>query len=99
MCLSSVLVCALTKCVYLCTMSVMCIYSLILIYEFFCVAVLRLLKEGVDPNTPISSGGSLLHLVKSSVMTTVHYMLHSCAAITVNSVSRICQNQYSTYGI
>uniref|UniRef100_A0A3Q1I8H0 Myosin motor domain-containing protein n=1 Tax=Anabas testudineus TaxID=64144 RepID=A0A3Q1I8H0_ANATE len=24
--------------------------------------VLRLLKEGVDPNTPISSGGSLLHL-------------------------------------
>uniref|UniRef100_A0A3B4Z141 Unconventional myosin-XVI-like n=1 Tax=Stegastes partitus TaxID=144197 RepID=A0A3B4Z141_9TELE len=27
-----------------------------------CVAVLRLLKEGADPNAPISSGGSLLHL-------------------------------------
>lgn len=32
--------------------------------DVWCVAVLRLLKEGVDPNTPISSGGSLLHLVR-----------------------------------
>lgn len=32
------------------------------------VAVLRLLKEGADPNTPISSGGSLLHLVRRTVL-------------------------------
>ncbi|CDQ78186.1 unnamed protein product [Oncorhynchus mykiss] len=30
--------------------------------SLFYVAVLRLLKERADPNTPISSGGSLLHL-------------------------------------
>ncbi|XP_013769817.1 unconventional myosin-XVI-like [Pundamilia nyererei] len=30
--------------------------------------VLRLLKEGVDPNTPISSGGSLLHLAGVNVL-------------------------------
>lgn len=30
--------------------------------EFCCFSVLRLLKDGADPNTPIGSGGSLLHL-------------------------------------
>lgn len=31
-------------------------------------SVLRLLKEGADPHTVLSSGGSLLHLVRASVV-------------------------------
>lgn len=34
-----------------------------------CVSVLRLLKEGADPNTLIPSGGSLLHLVRHKLIT------------------------------
>jgi len=35
------------------------------VFAFFFVPVLRLLKEGADLNTVISSGGSLLHLVRT----------------------------------
>lgn len=35
--------------------------------EFCCFSVLRLLKDGADPNTPIGSGGSLLHLVRNTL--------------------------------
>lgn len=33
----------------------------------FILSALRLLKEGADPHTPVSSGGSLLHLVRTGV--------------------------------
>lgn len=63
--------CVWVLCLCVCIpMHNVCLY-VSLIYQC-CLAVLRLLKEGVDPNTPISSGGSLLHLVKSSVITKVH---------------------------
>ena len=40
------------------------IAALILVPLFFDISVLRLLKDGADPHTLVSSGGSLLHLVR-----------------------------------
>lgn len=36
----------------------------LILFSFFILSALRLLKEGADPHTPVSSGGSLLHLVR-----------------------------------
>lgn len=43
----------------------------VILFSSFTFSALLLLKEGADPHTPISSGGSLLHLVRT-VMTSAN---------------------------